>query len=307
MTEPQQENFVLSVVLGTCNRLSLLKQCIESIIAETSVPTCIFVTDAGSTDGTIAYLRGIASDRISTIFLGEKVGQARAYNEVFGKVTTPYVCWLSDDNVIVNGGLDTGVRVLEENPSVGMVGLKVKDVEGPFASEAYVGGVSEIGILNVNQGLLRTHLLKRLGGFSEEFGDYGIDPDLTARVLFSGHSIVYTKKIAIHHYRDWGQAEALAAQMEKQKRYKALYMDKYGDMAPRGKLWRLRRLSGFGIRKIGMKLAKRIDSRYIAHLSRDWFNILISRYIGIFDHLRHLGKDFHLYQSADRARGQEGR
>lgn len=85
-----------------------------------------------------------------------------------------------------------------------MVGLKVRDMQGPFAKEPYIGGISSCGILNVNQGLLRTKLLHELGGFSEAFMDYGIDPDLTARLLFSGNDIVYTRNTAIHHWRDWG-------------------------------------------------------------------------------------------------------
>ena len=37
---------------------------------------------------------------------GERRGQARALNEVFASVSTPYVCWVSDDNLITEGGLD---------------------------------------------------------------------------------------------------------------------------------------------------------------------------------------------------------
>ena len=75
-----------------------------------------------------------------------------------------------------------------------MVGLKVRDVGGPSVAAPYIGGISPIGILNVNQGLLRTDFLRKVGSFSETFGFYGIDPGLTAMVLYSGHDVVYTKK-----------------------------------------------------------------------------------------------------------------
>ena len=49
-----QECYVISVVVGTLNRIDLLRNCIESIV-RTSIPVKIYVTDAGSTDGTIDY------------------------------------------------------------------------------------------------------------------------------------------------------------------------------------------------------------------------------------------------------------
>ena len=88
----------VSVVLGTYNRLNNLRTCIRSIFEQTRTPTRVYVTDAGSTDGTIEYLQSIASERLVPVLVGKKLGQARAYNEVFATIETPYVCWLSDDN-----------------------------------------------------------------------------------------------------------------------------------------------------------------------------------------------------------------
>ena len=141
---------------GTYNRLDSLKRCVESVFAQTRTPCVLYVTDAGSTDGTIEYLQSVASERLVPLLVGERLGQARAYNDVFNIVQTPYVAWISDDNEIVNGGLDVGVEILEQHPRIGMVGLKVKEVEGPAAVAPYLGAVSSIGVLNVNQGMLRT-------------------------------------------------------------------------------------------------------------------------------------------------------
>src|SRR5262249_13225880 len=160
-------------------------------------------------------------------------GQARAYNDVFAQVTTPYVVWLSDDNEIVDGGLDAGVATLDQRPDIGMVAIKVRDVEGPFVDAPYVGGISPIGVLNVKQGMLRTGIVQALGGFSERFRDYGIDPDLTARVLFSGWKVAYTQTVGIHHYRDWGDgSQPGPAQLQRQRDYADLYARKWAGYAP---------------------------------------------------------------------------
>lgn len=295
-----REAYVLSVVVGTLNRLDRLRECIESIVSDPSIPIKIYVTDAGSTDGTIEYLRGIESDSISVTLHQKKLGQAKAYNEIFAKITTPYVCWLSDDNVIVNKGLEKAVRILDLNPLIGMVGLKVKDVQGPFARAPYVGGMSEARILNVNQGVLRTKILQGLGGFSEDFMDYGIDPDLTARVLYAGHDIVYTKNVSVLHWRDWGEADALRAQLSKQERYKELYREKYVYDGQR------RCPSQFCLRFVGgmkhvlAKLSWLLGSARGERWARDLYNILLGRYISLFDPIRSIGKDFHLLQRCDR-------
>ena len=286
----------LSIVVGTYNRLDSLKRCIESIRAQTRTPSVVYVTDAGSTDGTVEYLTSIQSDRLVLLLIGKKLGQARAYNDVFAIIRTPYVVWLSDDNEIVNGGLDLGVQILDQQQAVGMVGIKVRDVEGPFVDAPYVGGVSTIGVLNVNQGMLRTPVLQELGGFSERFRDYGIDPDLTARVLFSGWQVAYTRVVGIHHYRDWSESERLGtAQLQRQRDYSALYAQKWGAYAPPDRAWRARR---FGWRLFQKLTGVRINSaRRLAGLDgRDWCNTFTARYVSPLDPIATRGRPYHLLQ-----------
>lgn len=159
----------LSIVLGTYNRLDQLQRCVESIVSQTKTAFRLYVTDAGSTDGTVEYLQSIAGENIIPVLVGKKLGQAKAYNDVFNIVTTPYVCWLSDDNEVIDHGLDRAVSIIRTDPSIGMVALKTKDLQGPFVDAPFIGGVSSTGILNVNQGLLPTALLKKIGGFLKSF------------------------------------------------------------------------------------------------------------------------------------------
>jgi GT2 family glycosyltransferase len=288
----------LSVVLGTYNRLDNLKRCIESIFAQTQTSTVVYVTDAGSTDGSVEYLQSVASERVVPILVGERLGQARAYNDVFNTIETPYVVWISDDNEIVNHGLDIAVEILDDLPRVGMVGVKVKDVEGPFVEAPYLGAVSSIGVLNVNQGMLRTPVLKHVGGFSERFRDYGIDPDLTAKVLFSGWNVAYTRAVGIHHYRAWADgSEASGVQRQRQQNYVKLYARKWGAYAPPDATLELRRKGWKALQKA---TGTRINSsrKLLGLNGRDWCNVLTGRYISPLDPLRTRGKLYHLIQHA---------
>ena len=291
---------VLSIVLGTYNRLDQLRKCIESISAQTSVPHTIYISDAGSTDGTVEYLKSIRSKTVKPVLVGRKTGQAKAYNEVFDAIETPFVCWLSDDNEVVNNGLDVAVKILKEHPRIGMVGLKVKDLQGPFIDAPYGGGISSIGILNVNQGVLPTHVLKAVGGFGEAFRDYGIDPDLTAKVLFSGWDIALTKRVAIHHYRNWS-TEKGTPEFQKmkvvQKRAVWMYSAKYGPYHAIGVRYALKRRLFAELQRIWPKrLYINEQAPFLGFLPRDLFNLFNGRYISLFDLAFSAGCEHYLTQ-----------
>jgi GT2 family glycosyltransferase len=288
----------LSIVLGTLNRLEQLKKCLESIFRETHIPLIIFVADAGSTDGTVDFLKGISGEQIIPVLMGEKLGQARAYNEIFDIIDSPYVCWLSDDDLVINNGLERALEILQSNPRIGMVGLKTKDLVGPFSNAPYIGGISSIGVLNVNQGMLPTALLKEMHGFSEEFMDYGIDPDLTTRVLMTGKQVVYTKKIALNHLRNWpvlSDSQELLILKKRHEKYIELYKQKYQslDYPPDNQ-----HLFPLYLKKMGSSLGRLIirgKGRQWTWV-RDWYNILNSRYISFFDFIYGIGKKCHLRQ-----------
>ena len=304
MVEPAQQTPVsgarLSVVLGTFNRLEALKRCLDSILRETRTPLVVYVTDAGSTDGAQDYLKSLADERIRPLLVGRRLGQAKAYNDVFRTLDTPYVAWLSDDNEVAPGGLDVAVGVLDRRPEVGMVGLKTRDVQGPFLGSAYIGGVSEYGVLNVNQGMLRAEALRQAGYFSEAFGSYGIDPDLTAKVLYCGWDVVYTRPIALLHYRDWATTEGTpeqAALAEVHERSLRLYREKYAGFGEDDRFWQAKRRAWAWFKK---RLRGGYDENSLkprlGGLWRDWNNAFLARHISPIDPWLSLGRDFHLRQ-----------
>lgn len=295
---------VVSVVIGTHDRLEQLRRAISSVLAQTSRPVRIYVTDAGSTDGTVEYLQGLRDPRVVPVLEGRRLGQAAAYNRVFRQVSSPYVCWLSDDNEVVNHGLDTAVRILERHGQIGLVALKVRDVQGPFVEAPYIGGVSALGILNVNQGVLRTADLLRVGGFSEWFRLYGIDPDLTAKILLGGQDVVYTRQVAVHHYRNWpadANSPEHARMMAQQAAYQEKYQHKYGALLPSGVWYRFRKSAWTWLKARHPGFARINDSAPIGgSLPRDWHNIMLSRFISLAELWAAGHPDFHLSQRIPR-------
>lgn len=293
----------LSILIGTMNRLPILKKTLEALVGGVKVPHEIIVIDAGSTDGTLDYLRQFKG--ITLVNDGQLMGQAKSLNRVIQKLNSRFMCWLSDDNVVVEGMLDEAVRILQNDPHVGMVSLKVRDVTGHFSDVLpYVGGIWS-GILNCNQGVLPTQLMQEFGGFDEEFRDYGIDIDLTTRVLLTGHKVVFTKKVAIQHYRDyetntWIDPEA---RKERLKKAQVMYENKYPFLKKRRT-----RVSKFinGIKSrllsviyVIYKWMKERDfslEQLIGINERDWQNVFLSRYISRWDFLLNIWKPYYLVQ-----------
>ena len=291
----------IAVVLGTLNRLDQLRRAIDSIVAQTSIPYVIYVTDAGSDDGTVDYLKSIASDRIVPILVGKRLGQATAYNQVFDMVTAPYVCWLSDDNEIVNDCLTQAVGILDGDSRIGMVGLKVKDTIGPFADTPYIGGMSKFGILNVNQGVLPTTVMREVGGFSEAFRDYGIDPDLTAKVLLAGYDVVYTRSISILHYRNWEtdtSSPDYARMQERQRAYLALYDKTYAPHFGSDPLHFMRR-AGWKVLRTVLGVSLTSERKFLGLIARDWHNAIVGRFTKVLWEVQTRDTPYHLRQWSD--------
>lgn len=292
----------LSVAVGTRNRLSQIRLCLDSLVGKIGVDHEIVVVDLGSTDGTLEYLRSLGGIRLVQ---DEPVGQSVNLNRVFRATTAKYCCWLSDDNVVLDGMLDLAASILEQNPDIGMVGLKVKDVVGRSQIKEYIGAVSPTGVLNCNQGVIRAQLFRQIGFFDERFQTYGIDPDLTMKVLLAGHKVVHTRRVAIHHYRDHSASPG-AIQIERREKEKRsaydLYCQKYHDWIAERPKWQsaLYRAARLYVISIAYRLARRCRlplEAWVGYNERDWSNMLYTRYISRLDFLKNRRHPYYLVQS----------
>lgn len=284
----------------------------------------IVVLDAGSIDGSVEFLR--RHHKKVKLVQYPKIGQAKSLNRFFKTVRSKYACWVSDDNIIKKGMLKKAERILDENPHIGMVGLKVKDVTGPYRDEEYIGGISQAGILNVNQGMFRMNIARKVGFFDEKFPDYGMDVDLTTKILLAGHKVVYTKNIAILHYRDYHQYPG-AFELEDRKKRSLLshkiYARKYPVLCRKYRQTTLLYYRTYLLLRsiiviplqliysfISIPLSKTrfifllinarrriidLKNRYFG-TKRDWNNILRGRFISYLDLWYNRNRDFYLVQ-----------
>ncbi len=275
-----QKSDYLTVLIGSYNRLDLLKKSIEAVRSQTSSSYEIIVIDGGSTDGTVEYLR--AQHEVTSIFQEQLLGAARAYNEVWQKIDSKYTCWLSDDTELVNKGLDIAVDILENNPEIGMVGLKTRDVAGKWTSLPYIGALSDYGILNCNHGVLPMSLLRSVGYFNQDYKTYLIDPDLTASILCVGKKVVMTKEVCVLHNREWADEnwEAKVQNTMLGINHYDIYLKKFTFLQKSTFLDRLRKWVS---RIFSLPLLDKILMKLMKLNSRDWLNLTKGRFISLMD------------------------
>jgi GT2 family glycosyltransferase len=293
----------LSIVIGTRNRKNVLEKCLNALIGKIKTNHQIIVIDAGSTDGTIEYLQNIGE--IHLICDGKPIGQAQSFNRVFPSLKSKFICWLSDDNVIQHRALDTAAEILVKNNKIGLVALKVKDVAGRRTGLPYIGGIRKTGILNCNQGVIRSDLFKNIGYFDESFKNYGIDPDLTAKVLLAGYRVVYTKTVAIHHFREHDTEDGAISKADRAKNKERLnkkYNAKYSYLID----YRFLEKFNLHIKKFVWRYIKRLNKRLekkglqIETITgkniKDWKNLTKGRHISIFDFFYNRNNPYYLEQ-----------
>lgn len=106
---------VLTLVTPAYNQGRYLAQTIESVLAQ-DVPLDYVVIDDGSSDETPQVMTRYAG-RIR----GERqtnMGQVRTLNKAWSAASTPYIAYLSSDDILYPGALRKLVDVLEGDPSI---------------------------------------------------------------------------------------------------------------------------------------------------------------------------------------------
>lgn len=186
----------ISLCIATYNRLSSLKDCINSIIDKfEGYPYEIVVADGGSKDGTLEYLREL--DHVNLIGIGKLTGGVNSYNTAFKAAKMEYIALLNDDFVIYPNVFVKACKLMDENPDIALVSPKM--LESIYSN--YPNIVRDHGLVLYKSHIIRTPVFKEIGFFDTNFKTYNVDLDTFYSVLKRGHTVISTIEPAIIHNR----------------------------------------------------------------------------------------------------------
>ena len=191
---------IISIVSGSYNRISYLKQMVES--ARLSVGIGIdyefCIVDGGSNDGTQEWCK--AQKDIRLIEHGKLLGAVKAFNDGAYAATGIYVILANDDIIFLNQSIQSAIRFMQDNPNVGVgcfyqdrynrdwhVDMMTAQVDGGSKSVWY-GQVC----------IVPKWLGDKMGWWGNYLRTYGGDNELSCNVLEYGYKILPIPCACIH-------------------------------------------------------------------------------------------------------------
>jgi glycosyltransferase involved in cell wall biosynthesis len=203
---------LVSVVLGTFNRIDFLPLTVETVRSELKGVTHeIIVVDGGSTDGTTSWLLD-QRDIISIVQhnRGEWRGrqlERRSWgyfmNLGFKLASGKFVCMVSDDCLVLPGAIADGVELFEarlgEGQRIGAVAFYWRNWP---EEENYRLGMTFGNRMFVNHGLYLRSAMQEVGFADEEaFFFYQADTDLCLRMSEIGYACIESPTSFVEHYK----------------------------------------------------------------------------------------------------------
>ena len=119
------------VVIVNYNGGATLTECVRSLLAST-VRVGIVVSDNGSQDDSIAYLRASVTDtlQLSIVENGRNLGFAKANNIALARCRNDYVLVLNPDSIVEPDTLEKMIEVMERHPEAGMASCLIVNSDG---------------------------------------------------------------------------------------------------------------------------------------------------------------------------------
>lgn len=234
-----------SIVIPTFNQLSLLMQCINSIIENTNPAYEIIVVDNASTDGTSNYLQQLGG-QVRYRVLENNRGFSGAINVGMMMAKGRMILLLNNDTLVTEKWLDNLLICLNSDERIGMVGPITNYISGDqrvdvpyediadmprFARENNLSDAARWRWVDRLTGfclLFRRELFDGIGYFDEgfEIGNFE-DDDYNIRVRLLGKNLVIAQDAFIHHFGSVSMKVLGDQFFEVNNRNQLYFMDKW--------------------------------------------------------------------------------
>lgn len=110
----------VTVLMPTYNVAPWVDEAIQSVLNQTYKDFDLLVVDDASSDDTLAHVRAINDPRIRIAAFPDNVGLADNLNRGLDLIDTELVARMDGDDIAEPDWLETGIRVLDSHPEVGV-------------------------------------------------------------------------------------------------------------------------------------------------------------------------------------------
>lgn len=226
----------VSIIIVNYNVRYFIEQALLSIKeASNNLAVEIIVIDNASSDDSVEMLSK-KFPQITLIANEENVGFGRANNQGITIAKGKYILLLNPDTLLQKNTLNLCIEFIEKTKDCGAIGVKMIDGKGNFLPESKrslptpsvalykmlglssifpksrIFGKYHLAYLDQNENhqvevlsgafmFFRADLLKKIGGFDEDYFMYGEDIDLSYQVLKNGYKNYYLAETSIIHYK----------------------------------------------------------------------------------------------------------
>ncbi len=240
-----------SIIILTHNQLKYTRECIESILSNTSNNYELIVVENNSSDGTNKYLNKLQNkqNNIKVILNNENKGFPKAVNQGISKAIGKNIVIANNDIVVTNGWLDRMIEVAESEKEIGIVGPISNLVSGVQLDKnakynsieemhEYAKSVSANNKFQVEEfprvaflcTLIKKEVIDKIGGLDERFSPGNFeDDDFCLRAQLAGYKTMIAKDVFVHHYGSVSfKQDGESKYDERLKINEKIFIDKWG-------------------------------------------------------------------------------
>jgi len=211
------EKRTVSIIVAVCNQLAYTKLALRSIMEQTELPFKLIIVDNRSRPEVREYFEALDIQPALRYIRNEhNLGPIVAINQGIKESSTPYICAIHNDVIVFQKGwLGKMVRVIEEDPQIGLIGLAGRkeiykngcvneatlkhNLQNEDLNDPMVEEVSEVAVIDGMCIFLKRELLRFINGLDERYGYmHCYDLDISLQSIEAGFKNAVVKIEAMH-------------------------------------------------------------------------------------------------------------
>ncbi len=197
----------VSIVIVNYNGETIIQACCDSIFASSTERTLdVIVVDNASQDASHRILKTLGP-RLRVILNTVNGGFSAGNNQGIAMAKQPLLFLLNNDTVLDPDTIETLASYVEDHPEVGMVAPQLLNrdrslqITGSVLGKWRFKGHHPVSVpfLPGTALMMRTDLMRKIGGMDENFFFYNEDIDLSKRILKRKLNLVYLPTTKLIH------------------------------------------------------------------------------------------------------------